>query len=198
MFRGARKLLLLAAMLLAMSGGGSPLRAQDASQPYLGQIMLVAFDFVPRGWAECAGQLLPINQNQALFSLLGTTYGGNGTTTFALPDLRGRVPVQAGSPSGIVLGERSGQESHTLSVGELPAHTHGFAVSSVAATALSPAGAVPAVTGDLSRSYAPAPAVTMHPGAIAPAGGSQPHENRMPTLALRYIIALQGIYPSQN
>lgn len=197
-FREARKVLLIAAMLVTMAGGASPLQAQDASQPYIGQIMLVAFDFVPRGWAECNGQLLAINQNQALFSLLGTTYGGNGQTTFALPDLRGRIPVQAGSPSGIVLGERSGEETHTLTVAEMPAHTHGFAVSSDAATALAPAGGVPAVSGDLSRSFAPAPGVTMHPAAIAPAGGSQPHENRMPTLTLRYIIALQGIYPSQN
>ena len=163
-----------------------------ALQPFLGEIMMVPINFPPKGWAFCNGQFLPINQNQALFSLLGTTFGGNGQTTFALPDLRARIPI--GEGSGHPLGERLGAESHTLSLNELPAHTHMVNVSSVAGTSATPTGnflaAAANVYGDSSTSAVAVPAVTN-------TGGSQPHENRQPFLVLNFCIALQGVFPTQ-
>jgi microcystin-dependent protein len=165
--------------------------------PFLGEIRLVAFDFAPKGWAACDGRLLPINQNQALFALLGTQYGGDGKTTFALPDLRGRVPVGAGQGAGLSnypIGSTGGDESVKLAVGQLPPHAHPVRASSGAATTKDPAGAFPAKGG----AYAAAQNAKMNTAMLGKSGGGQPHENRQPYVALNYIIALQGIFPSQN
>jgi microcystin-dependent protein len=155
------------------------------SEPFLGEIRVFSFNFVPRGWATCSGQLLPINQNQALFALLGTTYGGNGQTTFALPDLRGRTAVEPGTE--VILGEQGGAETHTLTAAEA-GHALG---ADVAPGTNRPAGAL------LARGGAYADSADT-PGVLSGAGGGQPHENRAPYLALTYAIALQGIFPSQN
>lgn len=167
-------------------------------EPFLGELKLAAFGFAPRGWAFCNGQILPIAQNQALFALLGTTYGGNGQTTFALPDLRGRTPMHASA--AINLGEKAGQEAVTLGVAQLPAHTHGLNGTSDLANAAQPGGALPAAKprGGINR-YAPAGSDTvMAPGSVAQAGGSQPHDNMQPFLVMNWLIALQGIFPSRN
>ena len=168
--------------------------------PFLSEIKIVSFGFAPQGWAFCNGQFLPINQNQALFSLLGTTYGGNGQTTFALPDLRGRVPLHMGA--GFTLGQRGGEQAHTLSIAELPQHVHVVQGASQVASLPAPGtnlfGTVDptALTTNL---YGPAQnLVAMAPVAIANAGGSQPHQNMQPFLALNFCIALIGIFPSQN
>jgi microcystin-dependent protein len=184
------------AVIILLLGCSDVARAQDAVEPYLGEIMLVAFDITPRGWADCNGQLLPINQNQALFSLLGTTYGGNGITTFALPDLRGRVPMHAAA--ALQLGQQGGEEAHTLTIAELPVHTHLFNASNSAGNEVTPEGNVPARDANSEKGYGPVSNTTMDPAAIGSAGGGQPHENRMPYMALHYIIALTGIFPSHN
>lgn len=158
--------------------------------PFIGQITLFAGNFAPRGWAFCQGQLLSIAQNTALFSILGTTYGGDGQTTFALPDLRGRVPLQQGQGPGLqsyVLGQKAGTETVTLTVNEMPAHNH-----SITVTAVPPGGTIPAVDGQLT----PTPLNAFEASGMT--GGSQPHNNLQPYLALNYIIALQGIFPSRN
>lgn len=169
------------------------------AEPFLSEIRILSFAFPPKGWALCDGQLLPINQNQALFSLLGTTYGGDGRTTFALPDLRGRSPVHVGG--GITLGERGGEEAHTLSVNEIPAHQHRLRASADFANSAVPAGALPAAKprGGLNV-YGPAGTanVALHPAVMSGAGGSQPHLNMQPFLTLNFVIALQGIYPSRD
>lgn len=168
------------------------------SEPFVAQIMLFGGNFAPRGWAFCSGQLLPIAQNQALFSLLGTTFGGNGQTTFALPDLRGRVPVHPGQGPGlsnVQLGEVAGSETRALSVNQLPSHSHGAAVTQAAKAATRPSGMVPSAGGD----YAPAPdGSTFNPAFIQAAGGGQPLDIRQPYLGVNYIIALQGIFPARN
>ena len=167
------------------------------SEPFLSEIRLMSFVFAPRGWALCNGQLLPINQNQALFSLLGTTYGGDGRVNFALPDLRARVAMHDGA--GHTLGERGGEAAHTVSVAELPAHTHALVGTTATATGrlTGPTQALASSTG--SAAYAPPSAsLAMSTEALGLAGGSQAHENRQPFLALNYCIALQGIFPSQN
>jgi microcystin-dependent protein len=165
------------------------------SEAYLSEIRLFSFNWVPKGWAMCNGQLLPINQNQALFSLLGTTYGGDGRVNFALPDLRGRVPIHFGSSH--TLGERAGSESVTLSIQQLPQHIH-FVNGSTVATGGSdnPSGLF---LGSASNLYhTPTGLTAMNPGTIGNVGGSQAHENRQPFLTLTFGIALQGIFPSQN
>ncbi len=164
------------------------------STPFLGEIKIVSFNFPPKGWAFCNGQLLPISQNQALFSLIGTTYGGDGQTTFALPDLRGRVPFHFGN--GHTQGERGGEEAHTLNVQELPTHAHAPNGSSAAANAASPAGNVWASTA--GGGYAASPDTTLNPASITNSGGSQAHQNMAPYLVLNFCIALQGIFPSRN
>jgi microcystin-dependent protein len=167
------------------------------AEPFLSEIRIMSFNFAPKGWAMCNGQLLPINQNQALFSLLGTTYGGDGRVNFALPDLRGRTPIHEGS--GHTLGERGGEQAHTLTISELPLHTHSAVAANVA-----PAGGAPNNTRVLSQSsganlYAGASNLqTMLPASISTVGGSQAHLNMQPFLALTFCIALQGIFPSQN
>ncbi len=163
--------------------------------PYLAEVKIISWNFAPKGWAFCNGQFLPINQNQALFSILGTTYGGNGQTTFALPDLRDRSPVHTGS--GIQLGERAGAAAHTLTLSEMPAHTHVPAASSVAATSGTVVNNFWADGGKSLYSSA-APNNVMIPTSTSNVGGSQPHNNMAPYLVLNFIIALQGIFPSQN
>jgi microcystin-dependent protein len=164
------------------------------SEPYLGEIKIVSFNFPPKGWTFCNGQLLPINQNQALFAILGTTYGGDGRTTFALPNLQGRIPVHVGD--GITLGERGGETAHTLNISELPAHTHAPVGSTNAPAFPTAAGNIWAqFPGNL---YNSTPNAAMNPACISPTGGNQPHENMSPYLVLNFIIALQGIFPSQN
>ena len=164
---------------------------------FLGEIRIFGGNFAPVGWALCQGQLLSIAQNTALFSILGTTYGGNGIETFGLPDLRSRVPLGWGQGPGLTLyneGDTGGVESVALTDAQLPAHTHTAAGSSQARTTSSPSGAVPAGGGY----YTAAPNVSLSPSAIGATGGNQPHENRQPFLALNFIIALQGIFPSRS
>jgi len=176
--------------------GGRKTAGALSTEPFLGQILLVAFSFPPKNWADCSGQLLPINQNQALFALLGTTYGGNGITTFALPDLRSRVPLHGGSI--ITLGAAGGEETHTLTAGEMPAHTHSVNASPSVGTVVSPLNAYPAKNGEASHLYGNHANSALSSNAVGIAGGSQAHENRQPYLAMHYIIALSGVFPSQN
>ena len=172
-----------------------------ASTPYIGQIMMVGFSFNPQGWALCNGQLLAINQNQALFALLGTTYGGDGQTTFALPDLRGRVPVGIGQGPGLspyVIGQAAGVEATTLNVNQLPQHQHVYnpAASQNEPTSNRPDNSYPAVGGyyaATTNSTSPMGAPT-----LANAGGNQPHNNVQPFLGINFIISLFGVFPSQN
>lgn len=165
------------------------------SEPFIGEIRAFPYGFAPRGWALCNGDILPIAQNQALFSILGTTYGGNGTTTFALPDLRGRVPAHVGN--GITLGQASGEEAHTLTTSEMPAHNHQALGSSGTASTKVAAGNVWATTQSLLYSTTQG-SQAMSPQALGTAGSSQPHENMQPYLVISYCIALNGIYPSRN
>lgn len=164
-------------------------------EPYLGEIRMVAFSFAPRGWAFCNGQVLPINQNQALFSILGTTYGGDGRTTFALPDLRSRAPIHVGNAP---LGGSNGEERHTLSSAEMPAHTHQAIANADAnsATLTSPAGNVWANGGQAA--YASGGNGSMASTAIGPSGDGQAHDNMSPYLVVNFIIAIQGVFPSRN
>jgi microcystin-dependent protein len=162
------------------------------AEPFLSEIRIMSFVFAPKGWAPCNGQLMPINQNQALFSLLGTTFGGDGRVNFALPDLRARTPIHVGS--GHTLGERGGEQAHTLSIAELPTHTHVLQASSVNANSPSPAGNV--LAGALN-SYRNADALSsLNAGSVTNTGGSQAHLNMQPFLTLSFCIALQGIFPS--
>src|SRR5688500_5785130 len=165
------------------------------AEPFLSEIRLMSFDYAPKGWALCNGQLLPINQNQALFSLLGTTFGGDGRVNFALPDLRGRVPihVSAGHP----LGQSGGAQAHTLSVAEMPGHTHVVHASSRPGNAVDPGGHLLASPLDLSY-RAPDALTALQPGTLTSVGGSQAHLNMQPFLTLSFCIALQGICPSPN
>jgi microcystin-dependent protein len=164
------------------------------SEPFLSEIRLMSFGFAPKGWALCNGQLLPINQNQALFSLLGTTFGGNGMTTFALPDLRGRTPLHMGNSH--TLGERGGEQGHTLTIAEVPVHTHVAQAAAADATVPIPTGNLLANANNL---YSPAQSLTsLIPGTVANTGGSQAHLNMQPYLVLNFCIALQGIFPSQT
>ena len=165
------------------------------AQPFLSEIRIFSFGFAPQGWAQCNGQLLPINQNQALFSLLGTTYGGNGQVNFALPDLRGRVPMHVGG--GLVLGQKAGEESHTLALNEMPTHTHQAKASANGPTVTPPTSNFWASNTGFTP-YGTTGDTTMSSQAIGNAGGSQPHENRSPFLTLNCCIALQGIFPSPN
>jgi microcystin-dependent protein len=162
--------------------------------PYLGEIRLMSFNFAPKGWALCNGQFLPINQNQPLFALLGTNYGGNGQTTFALPNLQGRVPVGFGSD--YTLGEQFGEYAHTLTAQEMPAHVHTASVAASANT-VAPSGTV-SLAQPGKAAYAPTGSVAMNPLTVSTVGGSQPHENTAPYLTVQFAIALVGIFPSQN
>jgi microcystin-dependent protein len=165
------------------------------AEPFLSEIRIMSFNFAPKGWALCNGQLLPINQNQPLFSLLGTTYGGDGRVNFALPDLRARTPIHMGN--GHTLGERGGEDAHTLTLQEMPTHTHAVAASSTFSGGNnSPVGRF---LGGAADAYAtPSNLTPLRAGTITNAGGSQPHSNDQPYLGLTFSIALQGIFPSQN
>jgi microcystin-dependent protein len=163
--------------------------------PYLAEIRIVSFNFAPKGWALCNGQLLPINQNQALFALLGTTYGGDGVTTFALPNLQGRSPIHTGN--GHVLGENGGEETHTLTVAEMAAHQHTAVATSATPSATSPAGGFWGNAG-ISTYSSNTPTATMAPQAVSAAGGGGSHPNLSPYSVLNFVIALQGIFPSRN
>lgn len=163
------------------------------AEPFLSEVRMMSFVFAPKGWALCNGQLLPINQNQALFSLLGTTFGGDGRVNFALPDLRGRTPIHVGGSH--TLGERGGEQAHTLSIAEIPTHTHVGRFSTTAANTDAAAGNVPAQT--VSAIYGPPQSlVAMAAGSVGNVGGSQAHLNMQPFLTISFCIALQGIFPS--
>lgn len=169
-------------------------------EPFIGQISIVGFNFPPRGWAACNGQLLSIAQNTALFSLLGTTYGGNGKTTFALPDLRGRTPMGTGNGAGLTprsLGEQVGTESVTLLTSQLPQHTHTVTAQASRADRANAGGAQLASAADAVYATT-GPAATLAPGSVSPAGSGLPHNNLQPQLALMFVIALEGIYPARN
>lgn len=172
------------------------------SEPFIAQITMFGGNFAPRGWAFCQGQILSIAQNTALFSLLGTTFGGNGQTTFALPDLRGRVPLGPGQGPGLPsfdLGEVAGEPTHTLIVTEMPAHNHTTRASNVAGNSTSPSGNNLAVSSTRDAVYtSTAPNASMAAGNVGATGGSQPHNNMQPYLGISFIIALEGIYPSRN
>ncbi len=166
------------------------------AEPFLSEIRIMSFGFPPKGWALCNGQLLPINQNQALFSLLGTTYGGDGRVNFGLPDLRERVPIHMGG--GHTLGERGGEQAHTLSIAELPTHTHALSGTSSAGAQIIPSGNLLA-TSNIPLYHASDSNLTgMAAGTVSNVGGSQAHLNMQPFLVLSFCIALQGIFPSQT
>ena len=165
------------------------------SEPFLAEVRMVGFNFAPRGWAFCDGQIMPIDQNQSLYSLLGTTYGGDGRTSFALPDLRGRTPIHVGN--GHNEGEKSGEETHALSSDEMPAHDHTAMASSDNATAATPADNV------LSRTTAtvyhtPTSLTSLNSQSVSSVGTGQGHDNMMPYIAVNFCIALQGLFPSRN
>jgi len=164
------------------------------AEPFLSEIRLFSFVFAPKGWALCNGQLLPINQNQALFSLLGTTFGGDGSVNFALPDLRGRVPLHVGG--GHILGERGGEQAHTLSISELSSHMHNILGSGNQAELKSLGNNICATT--MASTYHEMPNCILNAHALTNFGGSQAHLNMQPFLTLNYCIALQGIFPSSN
>ena len=164
------------------------------SEPFISEIKMISWNFPPKGWSFCNGQLLPINQNQALFSLLGTTYGGDGRQTFGLPNLQGRVPTHMGN--GLVLGEIGGEQTHTISIAELPTHNHFWNATSANGTLTAPTGNLLAAAPIYNATANPT--VAMYPGEVSAVGGSQPHENMQPYLVLNFIIALQGIFPSQT
>jgi len=163
------------------------------AEPFLSEVRIMSFVFAPKGWALCNGQLLPINQNQGLFSLLGTTFGGDGRVNFALPDLRGRAPIHVGS--GHTLGERGGEQAHTLSIAEIPTHTHAVSAST-AATGGNANGTGRFLGGGNNVYHTPSNLTAMNPGTVTNVGGSQAHLNMQPFLILSFCIALQGIFPS--
>jgi microcystin-dependent protein len=165
------------------------------AEPFLSEIRLMSFNFAPKGWALCNGQLLPINQNQPLFALLGTTYGGNGQTNFALPDLRGKAPLHVGN--GHTLGETGGQTAHTITQSEMPTHLHVAQASSANGDVEVPTSATLARSDSLVYANA-SNVVALHPQTVSSIGGSQPHNNMMPYSVISFCIALQGIFPSPN
>lgn len=209
---------IIVAALLAVGATSLPTTGHaQGSDPYLGQLAWVAFDFAPRGWAECNGQMLPISQNTALFSLLGITYGGDGKTTFALPDMRGRMPVHVGAGPGLTertLGWKAGAESVTLTAPQLPVHTHSLMGTNqrgnkttvehpatgshaLARSAIRDGSGQLVDSGTLPYRASPILNAELTPGSVADTGGGQPHDNMPPYLGLRCIIALQGIFPSR-
>lgn len=171
------------------------------AEPYLAEIHMFGFNFSPRGWSSCDGQILPINQNQSLYSLIGTIYGGDGRTSFALPDLRGRIPIHSGAGGGLTsrrLGEHSGIENVTLTQAQIPSHTHQMQSSSVEADELLAAGNVLAEVEGVPAYGSDTPTVPMHPNSLSNSGGNQSHSNMQPSQVINYCIALQGLFPSRN
>jgi microcystin-dependent protein len=171
------------------------------SQPFIGEIRMFAGNFPPAGWEFCNGQLLPISENDALFQLIGTTYGGDGQSTFGLPDLRGRVPMHMGTGAGgitYIQGEMAGVESVTLTTQQIPIHTHPLVADVEPATAVIPGDTVLLAESEIDLYQATSPNTNMHAGTVSPVGGSQPHDNMMPYLAISFIISLFGIFPPPN
>lgn len=170
------------------------------SQPFVGEIRMFAGNFPPNGWEFCSGQLMSIAENDTLYNLIGTTYGGDGQVTFGLPDLRGRLPVHQGTGGGATYlqGEKGGVEAVTLTTQQIPGHTHPLLCTTTVGNLPGPENALPAEcsTGSIYQSSAPSP--SMAAASVSPAGGSQPHDNLQPFLCVNYIISLYGIYPSQN
>ena len=166
------------------------------STPFLGEIKIISWNFPPKAWAFCNGQLLPINQNQALFSLFGTSYGGDGRVNFALPDFRGRIPIHVGN--GHIQGEAGGQEAHTVTMSEMTQHIHFAQGSSAVGDVFVPTGALLAKVSGVDAYNTASNLGVMSASSISNTGGSQAHENRQPYLALNFIVALQGIFPSRN
>ncbi|WP_255512707.1 phage tail protein [Flavobacterium sp. GT3R68] len=193
-----KRITLLCLLVLSFFGTQKAF-SQDA---YLGEIRMFAGNYAPAGWATCDGQLLPIAQNTALFSLLGTMYGGDGQTTFALPDLRGRVPVHSGTGPGLSnyqQGQAGGSEANTITVSQMPAHNHTILAVTADGNQNVATNNLPANTKALDKEYSSAnPDTTMNPGMVGNTGGNQPVNNIQPYLAVTYIIALQGIYPPHN
>ncbi len=182
--------------ILALNAGSA--RAQT---PFLGQIEMFAGNFAPVGWMFCEGQLLPISEYSPLFTLIGTTYGGDGVQTFALPDLRGRVIVSAGQGPGLsnyIIGETGGAEAVTLTPDQLPPHSHALFADSLSGSSDTPTGLLPADAPDGVPSFGPNPVVMMRNASLSSTGGNMPHNNMKPYLVIEYIIAVQGVYPSQN
>lgn len=164
------------------------------AQPYVGEIRMFGGNFAPLGWMFCEGQLLPIAGNETLFQLIGTTYGGDGQSTFALPDLRGRLPIHQGN--GFILAETGGAEQVTLTTNQIPAHNHPLLASTGVATSANPANALPGQSPSISLYEVDVPGAGLNPAAISPLGGSQPHDNFQPYLCVSFIISLFGIFPS--
>lgn len=178
-----------------------PKLALAGQEPYIGEIMMTGANFCPRGWSDANGQLLAVSQHTALYSLFGTTYGGDGRTTFALPDLRGRVPIHTGQGPGLTnrnQGSKSGSEKHQLTLAEMPQHTHGLMGTNNLATTRTPAGNVPAKTRRNAYGSGAGPLSPMAAASVGPAGNTLPHNNMQPFLTIRFCVALQGIYPSRN
>ncbi len=195
-----RRWMVVMAMLVAAALSAVPASAQSGGSPYLGEIIVVAFNFPPIGWAECNGQIMSISQNSALFQLIGTTYGGDGVQTFALPDLRGRTPLHQGQGPGLspyVIGQTGGVEQVTLNVNQMPQHSHQVFGSTNPGTLGSPSGSVWA-TQTRAAVYSSSENTDMAPGTLGMTGGGQPHDNLSPYLTMNYIIALEGIFPTQN
>jgi microcystin-dependent protein len=186
---------------LCLAGPLTPGAAQAGAEPFIGEIMMVGYTFCPRGWAEADGQLLPIAQNTALFSLYGTTYGGDGRTTFALPDLRGRVPMHVGNGPGLspnTLGQKGGSETNTLTANQMPAHVHSLNATSAASASGDPTGNLPANTGRTFTYAGGAPNAQMSGSAVGNTGGGQAVNNMQPFQVIRFCVALQGIFPSRS
>jgi microcystin-dependent protein len=171
------------------------------SQPYIGEIRMFGGSFAPAGWAFCNGQLMPISENDALFTLIGTTYGGDGQETFGIPDLQGRIPLHMGQGPGISqnyqIGEKAGTESVTLTTQQLPSHNHGWLASNDPSNSLLPASNVVSTPLNITPYFSGAAGTALNAQSLVPQGGSQPHENMMPFLCISYIISLFGIFPHQ-
>ena len=194
----SRYAFLLLALAAVTSMASTP--AQSQVEPFVGEIRYVAFNFAPQGWAQCNGQLLTISDNEALFSLLGTTYGGDGKTTFALPNMQGRVPIHQGNGAGLsdrIMGEIGGQETVALTTAQMPAHRHQIFASSGTASTKAPSGNVLANSSTAAIYSSAAPDVKLANKTVGVAGQTQPHENMQPFLTVNCIIALQGVYPSR-
>jgi microcystin-dependent protein len=172
------------------------------SQPFTGEIRMFGGNFAPANWAFCSGQTIPISENDVLFQLIGTTYGGDGEETFQLPDLQGRIPIHAGQGPGISqtyqLGERAGVESVTLTTQQIPVHNHALVASTDSADSVSPVGDLLAFPPTIAPYFASSPDSALNAQSISPVGGSQPHDNMMPFLVVSFIICLFGIFPTQS
>lgn len=192
-----RLILLIALVFILLPATG----LAQATEPFIGQLACVPFNFAPKGWALCNGQLLSIAQNQSLYALLGTTYGGNGQTTFGLPDLRGRVPISAGQGPGLSnynLGQLGGEETHTLTLNEIPSHTHALNSTSTVGSSDDPTGNLPAKNAAGVPQYGATANGTMSGAAVGAVGEGHSHNNMQPYLTLYWIIALEGVFPSPN